>query len=275
LIGLFRSADASPVEAMSLFVESAQAAGLTPSLIIDEANIVFSPEVSKTMEANVVVKRNRAVLNLLTSMTKEKQLLNVILVSSEEGYPYKLRDDYKFNLQNVDGPIIHAGEVPPKAMRELLMNEWGLGSQLAAGLLAVNGGHVRQASNILEDLAVERAGFSADECPQKGMFAGIYNCSNEGEAKHPGMKKLMRQLGEDGFAPIADPTDIRARWLAERGLAGLVTNERLMAVGLPPDVWESAGARYPIRFWKRRILQHHYGLVPSSQMARLLILSRI
>lgn len=74
-------------------------------------------------------------------------------------------------------------------------------------------------------------------------------------------------------APIADPTDVRARWLAEQGLAGLVTNERLVAVGLPPDVWKRAGARYPIRFWKRRIREH--GLVPSSQMARMLILSRI
>lgn len=76
-------------------------------------------------------------------------------------------------------------------------------------------------------------------------------------------------------APIADPTDIRARWLAEQGLAGLVSRERLKAVGLPADVWESAGARYPIRFWKRCSLTHEHGLVPSSQMARMLILSRI
>merc|ERR1712106_1093876 len=78
----------------------------------------------------------------------------------------------------------------------------------------------------------------------KGLLAGIYNCSNEGEKKHSGMKKLMRQLGEDGFAPIADPTDVRARWLSEQGLAGLITNERLVAVGLPPDVWTS---EYPDR----------------------------
>ena len=71
-------------------------------------------------------------------------------------------------------------------------------------------------------------------------------------------------------APIADPTDVRARWLAEQGLAGLITNERLVAVGLPPDVWKS---EYPFRFWKRR--SHAHGLVPSSQMARMLILSRI
>ena len=73
-------------------------------------------------------------------------------------------------------------------------------------------------------------------------------------------------------APIADPTDVRARWLAEQGLAGLITNERLVAVGLPPDVWKS---EYPFRFWKRRSLIHAHGLVPSSQMARMLILSSI
>jgi len=275
LIKIFNRAEASPAQAMTLFVESAQAAGLTPSLIVDEANLVFSPEDSETMEAKVIAERNRAVLNLLTSMTKEGNKLNVILVTSEEGYPYKLRDDLKFKLQNVDGVVIHAGEVPPKAMRELLVNEWGVGSHLAAGLLAVNGGHVRQASNILEDLTDTRDGFSADQCPQKGVLAGIYNCSNEGDKKNPGMKKLMRELGEDGFAPIADPTDIRARWLAEQGLAGLVSRERLKAVGLPADVWESAGARYPIRFWKRCSLTHEHGLVPSSQMARMLILSRI
>lgn len=272
LIGLFKRAEATPAQAMTLFVQSAQAAGLTPSLIVDEANLVFSPESSETMDAQAIAERNRAVLNLLTEMTKQGQQLNVILVTSEEAYPYKLRDDLKFKLQNVDGAVVHAGEVPPKAMRELLVNEWGVGSHLAAGLLAVNGGHVRQASNILEDLARTRDGFRADQCPQKGLLAGIYNCSNEGEKKHSGMKKLMRQLGEDGFAPIADPTDVRARWLAEQGLAGLITNERLVAVGLPPDVWTS---EYPFRFWKRRSLVHEHGLVPSSQMARMLILSRI
>jgi hypothetical protein len=193
-------ANSDAPQAMTLFVQSAQAAGLTPSLIIDEANLVFSPEV---LDAQVIAERNRAVLNLLTSMSKQGQQLNVILVTSEERYPYKLRDDLKFKLSNVDGAVIHAGEVPPKAMRELLVNEWGVGSHLAAGLLAVNGGHVRQASNILEDLARTRDGFRADQCPQKGLLAGIYNCSNEGEKKHSGMKKLMRQLGEDGFVTPA------------------------------------------------------------------------
>ena len=84
---------------MTLFVQSAQAAGLTPSVIIDEANLVFSPEDSETMEAKVIAERNRAVLNLLTSMTKEASKLNVILVTSEEGYPYKLRDDLKFKAK--------------------------------------------------------------------------------------------------------------------------------------------------------------------------------
>ena len=184
-------------------MQSAQAAGLTPSLIIDEANLIFSPEDSETLEAKFIAERNRAVLNLLTFMTKEGNQLNAILVTSEEGYPYKLRDDLKFKLQNVDGVVIHAGEVPPKAMRELLVNEWGVGSHLAAGLLAVNGGHVRQASNILADLTLKRDGFSADLRPQKGVLAGIYNCSTEGDAKHPGMKKLMRQLAEDGFVTPA------------------------------------------------------------------------
>ena len=196
-------ANSDAPQAMTLFVQSAQAAGLTPSLIVDEANLVFSPESSETMDAQAIAERNRAVLNLLTEMTKQGQQLNVILVTSEEAYPYKLRDDLKFKLQNVDGAVVHAGEVPPKAMRELLVNEWGVGSHLAAGLLAVNGGHVRQASNILEDLARTRDDFSADQCPQKGLHAGIYNCSNEGEKKHSGMKKLMRQLGEDGFVTPA------------------------------------------------------------------------
>ena len=64
---------------MTLFVQSAQAAGLIPSVIIDEANLVFSPEVSDTMEAGVIADRNRAVLNLLTSMTKEVNMLRKFL----------------------------------------------------------------------------------------------------------------------------------------------------------------------------------------------------
>ena len=34
-------------------------------------------------------------------------------------------------------------------------------------------------------------------------------------------------------APVSDPSDVRARWLAEHGIAGLVTKDRLIAVGLP------------------------------------------
>ena len=38
-------------------MQSAQAAGLTPSLIIDEANLVFSPEVLETVDAKAIAER--------------------------------------------------------------------------------------------------------------------------------------------------------------------------------------------------------------------------
>ena len=50
-------ANSDAPQAMTLFVQSAQAAGLTPSLIIDEANLVFSPEVLETVDAKAIAER--------------------------------------------------------------------------------------------------------------------------------------------------------------------------------------------------------------------------
>eukprot|EP00965_Chrysotila_dentata_P017064 566801-Pleurochrysis_carterae.AAC.1 len=61
------------VETLKAFVDAAHDKGEFPTLIVDEANLLFS--------ANALA--NKEVLDLLVSLTKEEQVLNVLFVSSE------------------------------------------------------------------------------------------------------------------------------------------------------------------------------------------------
>ena len=68
--------------------------------------------------------------------------MNVILVSSEHSFPFRLRDPrIDFNLANMDEAIF-AGEVPPNLMFELLTTRWGIAENVALALIDHYGGHV-------------------------------------------------------------------------------------------------------------------------------------
>ena len=80
------------------------------------------------------------------------------------------------------------------------------------------------------------------------------------EATYPGITDLLRTLAIKGFAPITRLADPLAEKLCSLGIAGAVAYEHSVS-SLPLDVWRrQEGGIYVA------------GLVPTSQMGRLLIL---
>ena len=116
---------------------------------------------------------------------------------------------------------------------------------------------------------------------QQGLCGNITRALAE-EATYPGITGLMSQLAKTGFAPVDELMDTRAERLSFLGIAGGVAYEHTV-IGLPADAW----LRPPPpqrRTWWRRLrglpLQgsggdadsHDAGLVPTSEMSRMLIL---
>ena len=118
------------IQVLDAFVKAAQNRNEYPILIIDEANLAFSPDVSK----------NKPILNKLVQLTKQQRDMMTLFTSSEHAYPYKL-DRIGFNQADLTN-VIYAGEIPPKEMRELLVSRLGMGDRLADGFLSAFGGHI-------------------------------------------------------------------------------------------------------------------------------------
>ena len=116
---------------------------------------------------------------------------------------------------------------------------------------------------------------------QQGLRSKITQVLDE-EGTYPGITDLMSQLAVTGFAPLDRLMDPRAERLTFLGIAGGVTYQSKV-IGLKKDAW----LRPPPpqrRTWWRRLrglpLQgsggdadsYDAGLVPTSEMSRMLIL---
>jgi len=115
---------------LDAFLKAAQKRNEYPILIVDEANLAFSPKVPE----------NKPMLDTLVRMTKQERDMMTLFSSSEHGYPYTL-NSIGFNTADLHN-MIHVGEVSPKEMRELLVSRLGMGDRLADGFLAAFGGHI-------------------------------------------------------------------------------------------------------------------------------------
>ena len=129
-------------ETVEAYARACAKEGRFPCLVIEEANVAFSSEDTKfTKDA----------LRLLTSLTKEEKRMSVLMTASEHLEPFRLREmGYKSDHWT---ETVLVPEVPPKAMRELLTGEWGMGTNLADAMMSCWGGthpgHIRGASSSL------------------------------------------------------------------------------------------------------------------------------
>jgi len=253
------------IQAVEAFVKAAQNRNEYPILIIDEANLAFSPDVSK----------NKPILDKLVQLTKQQREMMTLFTSSEYAYPYKL-DRIGFNQADLTN-VIYAGEIPPKEMRELLVSRLGMGDRLADGFLSAFGGHIYTTEYALQGLASEREQFAPLMVAQGGLCGNITQALAE-EGKYPGITDLMSQLAVTGFAPVDTLMDPRAERLTFLGIAGGVTYQNKV-IGLKKDAWLRPPPPQRRTWWRRLrglplpgVGPHKAGLVPTSEMCRLLIL---
>lgn len=183
-------------------------------------------------------------------LTKQTSAINVLLVTSEYAYPYRLRHNDFLAPSNLSELFI-AGEVPPAPMRALLTAKWGLGPRLSDVLLAYCGGHVHMAANALNLLSQRLDAFRVEELAPEGEAEAIARCLEEGPS---GMRQVLADLASRGFAPVAHEGSACAQALARANLGGLVSASAA-APGLPAEARSRAA----------------YGVVAASHFTRHLI----
>jgi hypothetical protein len=220
-------------------------------LVVDEVNLAIpmpQRQTPATPDEQRMLSETKMLLERLVKLTKQNNAMNVLLVSSEYAYPYRLRHDGLFNTTNLSATL-YAGEVPPAAMRTLLRDVWGLGPRLSDVFLAVYGGHIHIASRALPRLASQLDAFKCDSVAPDGtddaIAAALGSSSSSERSK---ARAMLHSAAHHGFAPVQMLGDPTAHALARGYLGGLVSSVGLV-VGLPDSV--RGGAKF--------------GFVPSSQ----------
>lgn len=182
--------------------------------------------------------------------------MNIILISSDYAFPFRLQDSrLSFNINNFD-KFICAGEVPPKDVYKLLTTQMGVADNLAIAFIDHYGGHIWDIYKAIDRLATLKENFWA---LSSLMEVGVVNCLDWKGVDDGDMKKMQEalcQLAVTGFFPVEKIDDPICRVMSENNVGGVVSLSSVV-VGLPVDVW------------KRTEFEH--GLVPSKQSMRLTI----
>ena len=112
----------------------------------------------------------------------------------------------------------------------------------------------------------------------QGGLRGSITWALAEEGEYPGITDLMSQLAVTGFAPVDELMDPRAERLSELHIAGGVTYQDTV-IGLPADAWLRPPPPQWRTGWRRRrglplpvARPYQAGLVPTSQMSRMLIM---
>jgi hypothetical protein len=250
------------MKTLPLVVDALKSKGMYPCLIIDEANLALPmppapgatpSQRSITAEEERKLTDTRQLLDRLVQLTKQTNSMNLLLVSSEYAYPYRLRASNFFATSNLTDVFI-ASEVSPAKMRALLRDAWGLGPRLSDVFLAFFGGHVHMASRALSKLSAQRDAFRVEEVAPAGAKESIARFLEESAMGIGAMASVLQALAVRGFAPCAHEGDTCAQELSLANLGGLVTDSSTV-LGMSKAVRSSSGC----------------GLVPSSHFLRHLV----
>ena len=127
--------NASALEAvLDAYVRTCANEGVFPCLALDELNMALP---SSTEEERA---RTLKTLQLLVLYSKQEEQMNILLSASEQMEPFR-RSALGFNSSHFSYTML-VSDVPPAAMRALLMKEWGMGQHLADAVMAVWGGKI-------------------------------------------------------------------------------------------------------------------------------------
>ena len=186
----------------------------------------------------------------------------MVLVSSEHTYPYRLTSgDVGFNMLDLGSMVLYAGEVPPAEMYRLLTERWLVPHNLAVSLMSTYGGHIHDTILALKALANgAKSGRVVEIRLDAQLGSAVMRCLNwkgEGQEDRDRMRAILRDLAIQGFSQLVDDNDPVAEQLIRCGVAGMVTVQSPLVVGLDRSLWDRKGS--------------DFGLVPLKQSMRLAI----
>jgi hypothetical protein len=229
-------------------------------LIVDEANLFLKLDPMLPKDQYASRKREiLAVLEKMVELTKQTKKITVILVSSDYGFPYLLsaNDDpvtgkntgLGFNSYNFTHTVV-AGEVPPAAMRELLMCKIGMREGLTDLMLATYGGHIHTINIALGQL---KPTFRAELACPVSLSGNILSCIDQGPRD---MIPLLRGVAINGFHPLTHYQSVSAELATRCNVIGVV-NSSSTVHGLSIDRFDQCNTKY--------------AALPCFQFARLVI----
>jgi hypothetical protein len=253
-------------DVLGTFFKACAERGEYPVIFIDEANEAFAAGAADE-EAKARVKR---VLNLFTLITKQEGQASVVLATSEHGFPSRLQQ-LGYTVEHIQKTIV-VEEVPPAAMRELLVARWGCGEQLAYALMSLYGGHVYYVALAVRELAAQRERFKGAQalgmmarapaaCLSNRAFLAAGVPAAEWPQTRASVTAMLEKLVQRGWVPLAMEED-KSAGIISHANAGSVISEAAIAAGVPPQAWATrlANGRLP-----------KFVLVPSSHIMRLLL----
>lgn len=212
-------------------------AGNSTAIVIDEADEAL-PGTNAT-EA-------KWMLSHLVTLTKQRRMASAVLLSSDLGYPHRLRKA-GLNVRDITKVIV-APEVPEKEMKDLLMQEWGMGEKLAATFYNFFGGDIHTSYVALCCLIIKRGQFD----PLAVEVTPLDKCLADAEAR-----AHLVNIATNGFSLVEQvQLDKGAKLIAEQDVGGIV-NKGAITYGMPPDMWENTACQYAV--------------IPSSRLMRLKI----
>lgn len=211
-------------------VKIAKEQGSHLALVIDEVNLALPGE-GENPHADPRYPLVKKFLAMLVSSTKEKNEASALLVTSEHGYPFRLKA-LGFNTGDIEKTIV-AGEVPPGEMRQLLREKWRLGPAVTDLLMAHYGGHIMLCKNALVSLHELKGSFQPFGLGLlKAINAGVRKTSRLSDDN---MVDTLRRLQRDGYAIIPEMEVPYAKAISLNNVGG-VAFVAPDVIGLHPDV---------------------------------------
>ena len=254
------------------FVNVSRQHNIAPVLMIDEANLLATATEEQTA-------LNKQIVGKLVKLTKQKNALSVVLISSDYAFPFLLQEKLAFDLTDLRRTIF-AGELPPDRMRKLLA-EWGMDAELVKFCIGVYGGHVYDTFRAIEEHVFRKDDMSAFDVEPLDASMNIMCCleAENGDDQSlreikktvpeiakgndlagvtlAGLKDTLRELAATGFVPLKKPYDDKARILSKYNIAAVV-DKKSFVFGLDNSLWDTTP-------------QFKSALVPSSQFMRMII----